>query len=215
MKASLPALKKIRLPWFDETTVIEIEREINVQYSAHSISQDSLQHNTQRRYVFILPKEQEIPTSEMILRIKDMPFLITSTQGNIGEKLPTAWVVDPTIVIEDRIAKRERGKETVTVEDLPYPNKLQETRVREDVLSRRLILKNELGKDVKITVRIIESADVQLENSNPEATRTKKPRFEWDINLQKDTEESILCDYRIRIEKTRQIDKPKPTTEKE
>ncbi|MFX1254771.1 MAG: hypothetical protein ACFFCZ_24380 [Promethearchaeota archaeon] len=214
MKASLPPLKKTRLPWFDESVQVEVEREVNVQYSVSSVTLDSLSHSTQRRYLFKFPQKREIPTSDVILMTKGMPFLITQTPGNIGEKLPTVKLADSTVVVEDRIAKRERGKETVTVEDLPYPNKLQETRTREDIISRRILLKNESGEDIEITVKIVESADVQLIKAEPETTRTEKPRFEWKIALKKDAEESIQCEYKIRIEKVRQIEKPKPEKDK-
>lgn len=215
MKASLPPLKKTRLPWFDELANVVIEREVNIHYTVNSVTQDSLFHNAQRRYVFNFPEEREIPSSDVILMMQGMPFLITRTPGNVGEKLSTIKLMDSTIIIEDRIAKRERGKETVTVEDLPYPDRIQETRVSEDTISRRVVLKNEVGKDIELTVKIVESADVQLIKAIPEATRSEKPLFEWKITLKKDTEESIQCDYRIRIEKIREIEKPKPTKDKE
>ncbi|MFX1519819.1 MAG: hypothetical protein ACFFCD_07855 [Promethearchaeota archaeon] len=215
MKASLPPLKKTRLPWFDELAQVEIEREVTIQYSINSVVQDSLFHNAQRRYVFRFPQEREIPTSDVILMMQGMPFLITKTSGSVGEKLQTVKLTDSTIVIEDRIAKRERGKETVTVEDLPYPDKIQETRVREDIISRRITLKNEVGKDIDLTVKIVESGDVQLIKVIPEAIKAEKPTFEWKIALKKDTEESIQCEYRIRIEKIREIEKPKPPMDKD
>ncbi|MFW9990707.1 MAG: hypothetical protein ACFFD4_01485 [Candidatus Odinarchaeota archaeon] len=214
MRASLPPLKKTRLPWFDEEVQVEIEREITVEYSVTNVQYDSFVHTTQRRYVFLLPQEREIPASQIILMTDGLPFITTSTNGNISERLPTSWLVDPTIIVEDRIMKREKGKEEVTVEDTPYPDKILETRVREDIISRKITLKNELGKDARLTVRIIESADVQMMSAEPISTKTDKPRYEWDVTLGKDAEESIQCRYQIRIEKTRQMDKPKPEEKK-
>ncbi|MHA2272608.1 MAG: hypothetical protein ACXACI_12150 [Candidatus Hodarchaeales archaeon] len=210
MRASLPPLKKTRLPWFDEAAQVEIEREVAIEYSLTMVQQDSLVHHPRRRYLFLLPEEREVPQSDVILMTQGLPFITTSTPGNISEKLPTVWLADPTIVTEDRIVNRIKGKETVTVEDTPYPDKIQETRVREDLLTRKILLKNELGKDLQLIVKIIESADVQMVETTPEPTKVDKPINEYEITLAKDAEESIQCKYQIRIEKTRTIDKPKP-----
>lgn len=214
MKASLPPIKKTRLPWFKEKCQVEVERDVEISYYMASMERDFNSHTTQRRYIFNLANEREIPSSDVILMSVGMPFLNIRTQGNIGQKLPTVRITDPTILVEDRIMEREKGRETVTIEDTPYPDKIQETRVREDVISRKITLKNELGKDASVKVRITESADIQLVSMSPDATTIDKPHYFWQITVPKDADTHIQCKYRIRIEKVRQLPKPVEKTEK-
>jgi len=144
-----------------------------------------------------------------------MPFLMTETPGNIGEKLPTSKLEDPTIIIEDRIAKRVRGEEKITTEDVPYKNQIIERRIREDSIFRRIILKNESGKNIRLNMRIIESADVQIVKTIPEAEKIEKPTFEWSLSLGKDDETSVEVELNFLVETITHIDKSSDTQSKQ
>ena len=207
MKARLPALKTTRLPWFDENTSVEVKREVELKYSKENVLLDKLLLNVQRQYLFRFIKEKNVPASELIMAVEGMPFLMTETQGNIGEKLLTNKITDSTVTVTDLIAKRERGEEKVTVEDLPYKKQITETRIREDKVNRRIIIKNESGKGISVNLKLIESGEVQILKSNPSPDKKEKPIYEWTVSLEKDTEKGIELEISCIIETIRNIER--------
>lgn len=211
MKATLDPRKKVRLQWFSGSVKFTINRLVQITYNLRSVVKDVLLHKVWHHYLFDgeTISQREIPASDVILLTGGLPFLWTKTGGSVAEKLATADLIDPTFKVEDRIITVERGEETVSVKDSPHPDRQIETRERNDLYVRRISIKNELGKETEITLKVFETGNIDFLEANPEPGTQDRPLHEWKLTIPKDTEQNVQIKLKVHVTDTREIKKPK------
>lgn len=211
MKATLDPRKKVRLQWFSGSVQYTINRLVQITYNLRSVVNDVLLHKMWHHYLFDgeTISHREIPASDVILLTGGLPFLWTKTGGSVAEKLATVDLIDPSFKVEDRIITVERGEETVSIKDSPHPDRQIETRERNDHYVRRISIKNELGKETQITLKVFETGNIDFLEAKPGPDLQDRPLHEWKLIVPKDTEKNVQIKLKVHVTETREIKKPK------
>ena len=212
MKGTLHPRKKVRLRWFTGSVNVTIKRTLVLTYNLRSVRQDVLKRKVNYNYQFDgeTIAQREIPASPMILSTGGLPFLWTRTNGSVAEKLATVDLIDHTFQIEERIVEIKRGEEKISVKDSPHPDRQIETKEREDLIVRKVSIKNELGKDAKVIVRMFETGNIVFLDADPKPDKQDRPLHEWVLSVPKDEEQNVQLNLKVHVVETREIEKPKP-----
>jgi len=212
MKATLEPRKKVRLRWFTGQVNYTIKRSIVVTYNLRSVIQDVLSRKVTNYYLFDGETivQREIPASNVILLTGGLPFLWTKTQGSVAEKLATADLIDPTFQAEDRVVEIKRGEEKISLKDSPRPGWQIETKERDDTITRKISMKNELGKDAEVKLQVFEAGNIVFIDADPKPGRQDRPLHEWLLTVPKDEERNVQLEFKVHLIETREIEKPKP-----
>ncbi len=210
MKANIPTRNKIKLNWFKSKANLDIERNINIQYDASSVTYNK--HNWEVSVKYVLVKQgdpKEIPVnSPMTLYKGGLPFLFLSTAGIIGNKIISEELIDDDIKIDDDIVQIIEGEEKVTYEDASDPKQHIEVRTRFDKISRRITIENKLDNEIDLVFDFKQTKDITFVKATPEPSTIEEPDYKFEIKIPSEEKSRITLELQAKIVK--RVTKIKP-----
>lgn len=215
VKANVPSRKKIKLPWFKSKAELNIDRKVEVQYTANSVTYNK--HNYDVNIKYILLKEgdpKDLPSnSPMTLYKGGLPFLFLSTSATIGNKIISEELIDADIVVDDDIVEIREGKPEITFEDAIKPKEHVEVRTRYDKITRKITIENKLDNEVNLELVFKQTKDVSFVKSDPIPTQTEEPLFKYKLSIPSEESKKILLELQAKI--VSRVTKVKPEYAKE
>lgn len=215
MKAKLETRKQVRLPWFKQHKVpFKIQRELEWQYSQYSAENNDISHTINMNYQFE-GLEQLIPETDLIIFDKrGLPQAYMKTEGSIGNKFSTNQVADHELEVRDRIISLKKGENKVSKQPVPphetHLYKEIQIHEREDVIKRKLTLKNRTNKSINpIELKFVENKDVSFIKSNPEVKLKNAPEYQWIISIEAESEVILELEIKVMVIAKYKIEKEK------
>ncbi len=201
MRANIPSRKKIKLEWFKSKAEFKIERKIEFQYTANTVTYNK--HNYDAKVTYVLVKEGEpkdIPSnSPMTLYKGGLPFLFLSTSGTIGNKIISEDLIDSDIVVDDDIVEIKEGKPEITFEDAIKPKQHIEVRTRYDKIFRKITVENKLDNEIEIELNFKQTKDVTFIKSDPTPDETEEPNFKFKVTVPSEQKKKISLELQAKI----------------
>jgi hypothetical protein len=215
VKANIPTRNKIKLNWFKSRANIDIERNINIQYDANSVSYNKINWEVSVKYVLVKEGDpKEIPVnSPMTLYKGGLPFLFLSTAGIIGNKIISEELIDDDVKVDDDIINVVEGEEKVTYEDAIDPKQHIEVRTRFDKITRRVTIENKLDNEIALILDFKQTKDVSYIKANPEPTTIEEPDYKFEMKIPTEVKSRITFELQAKIVK--RVTKIKPEFIKE
>ncbi len=209
MKANLPTRKKIKLNWFKSKCEFNIEREINIQYSATNVSYNKINWDVIVKYVLIKEGDaKEIPINSPMTLYKDnLPFLFLNTAGTIGTKIISEDLIDDDIKVNDDVVNVVEGDAKMTYEDARNFKEQIEVRTRYDKISRKITIENKLDNQIELTLNFKQTKDITFVKSDP-VPEIEEPNYKYKITIPSEKKTSVLLDLQAKI--VSRVTKTKP-----
>jgi hypothetical protein len=210
MKANVPTRKKIKLKWFKDACKVSIERKIEIQYTANSVSSNKFQWDAIIKYVLL--KEGEaiaLPSnSPMTLYKNNLPFLFLNTSECIGNKIISESLIDDDIKISDDIVQIKEGQPSISFEDALEPKDHIEVRTRYDIITRRINIENKLDNPIEVILDFKQTKDVTFVKSEPEPSVIEEPNYKFNITIQSEDNAKVNLELQAKI--VTRVTKTKP-----
>jgi len=203
VKANVPTRKKIKLNWFKSNASLDVERKIEIQYDANSVTYNKQNWDTNVKYVLVKEGDpKEIPVnSQMTLYKGGLPFLFLSTAGIIGNKIISEELIDDDVKVDDDIVNIEEGEEKVTYEDAIDPKQHIEVRTRFDKITRRITIENKLDNHITLLLDFKQTKDVSFIKSIPNPTTIEEPDYKFEIRIPSEEKSRITIELQAKIVK--------------
>jgi len=210
MKATVPTRKKIKLKWFKTKSEFKIERKIEVQYTAQSVSSNKLKWEAIIRYVLVMEGENiDLPSnSPMTLYKNDLPFLFLNTSESIGNKIFSEELIDDDIDIDDDIVQINEGEPKITFEDAIEPKQHIEVRTRYDKITRKINIENKLNNPIDLVLDFKQTKDVTFVKSEPEPSEIEEPNYKFNLSIPSEGNSKFTLELQAKIVK--RVTKTKP-----
>ncbi len=201
MKANVPTRKKIKINWFKSKCEFNIEREINIQYTASTVSYNKINWDVIVKYILIKEGEsKEIPTNSPMTLYKDnLPFLFLNTASTIGNKIISEDLIDDDIIVDDDVINVVEGDAKVTYEDARDPKEHIEVRTRYDKITRKISIENKLDNGIDLTLDFKQTKNVTFVKSEPEPSEKEEPNFRYKINVPSEEKSSVILELQAKI----------------
>ncbi len=201
MKANVPTRKKIKLNWFKSKCDLNIEREINIQYTATNVSYNKINWDVIIRYILVKQGDiKEIPVNSPMTLYKDnLPFLFLNTAGTIGNKIISEDLIDDDVKVDDDVVNINEGIEKVTYEDARDPKEHIEVRTRYDNISRKITIENKLNDDIQLILDFKQTKDIIFVSSEPVPSEIEEPDYKYKINIPSEQKSSIIIELKAKI----------------
>ncbi len=201
MRANVPTRKKIKINWFKSKCEFNIEREINIQYTASTVSYNKINWDVIVKYVLIKEGEsKEIPTNSPMTLYKDnLPFLFLNTASTIGNKIISEDLIDDDIKVDDDVINVVEGEAKVTYEDARDPKEHIEVRTRYDKITRKITIENKLDNGIDLILDFKQTKDVTFVKSEPEPSKKEEPNFKYNINVPSEEKSSVILELQAKI----------------
>ncbi len=203
MKANVPTRKKIKLNWFKSKCDFNIERKVNIEYSANSATYNKQEWDVIVRYIFIKEGDpKDIPSnSPMTIYKNGLPFLFLTTTATIGNKIISEEMIDDDISVDDDIVQLSEGKPEITFEDALKPKEHIEVRTRYDKIIRKITIENKLDNEIELELNFKQTKDVTFVISTPEPTEKEEPNYIYKIKIPSEQKSSVVFDLQAKIVK--------------
>ena len=203
MKANVPTRKKIKLNWFKSKCDFNIERKVNIEYSANSATYNKQEWDVIVRYIFIKEGDpKDIPSnSPMTIYKNGLPFLFLTTTATIGNKIISEEIIDDDISVDDDIVQLSEGKPEITFEDALKPKEHIEVRTRYDKIIRKITIENKLDNEIELELNFKQTKDVTFVISTPEPTEKEEPNYIYKIKIPSEQKSSVVFDLQAKIVK--------------
>ncbi len=210
MRANIPSRKKVKLEWFKAQADFKIEREVHIQYNAHSVSNNKHVHDVKIKYILTKQgKPKELPSSSPITLYKGgLPFLFLSTSATIGNKILSEEIIDADIEINDDIVEIKEGKPEIAFEDALNEKEHVEVRMRYDTIIRKISVENKLTNQIDLTLNFKQSKDIKFMNAQPEPNEIKEPIYGFSLTIPSEETKKITLELQAKIVK--RVTKVKP-----
>ncbi|MFX0087990.1 MAG: hypothetical protein ACFFAU_20220 [Candidatus Hodarchaeota archaeon] len=203
IKANVPTRKKIKLNWFKAKCDFNIERKIEIQYTANDVSSNKLKWDAIVKYVLVKVGDllnKDIPSnSPMTLYKNGMPFLFLNTAESSGTKINSENMIDDDIIVDDDIVNISEGVPKVTYEDASNPKEQIEVRTRYDKISRKITIENKLNNEIDLTFDFKQTKDVTFVKSEPEPSLIEEPNYKYNIKIPSESKSSIVLELQAKI----------------
>jgi len=189
------------LKWFKSKCEFTIERKIEIQYTANSISSNKITWEAIIKYVLIKEGERiDLPTnSPMTLYKNDLPFLFLNTAECIGNKIISEEMIDDDIIISDDIVQIKEGEPKITFEDAIQPKEHIEVRTRYDNVTRKISIENKLDNSIDLILDFKQTKDVAFVKSEPEASEIEEPNYKFKLTIPSEESSKILLELKAKI----------------
>ncbi len=217
MKATLLPRENVRLAWFKaENVKFVYDRKVELYYSDSNLQQDAISRQGTFQIVFQdVPKQ--VPATQIVIFDKalGLPQSYSKTSGSVGPRLSTEWQDDLDVEITDRLVTYDTGKEMIKVEPPPphLRNRLKEIEIRErdDIVTRKLVLKNLTARPIDgLQVKLYENKDIRFEKSKTEPSKKDPPEYTWSVNIPADASSTVEFTLKLHVIKTFEIEKDLP-----
>ena len=189
------------MKWFKSKCEFTIERKIEIQYTANSISSNKITWEAIIKYVLIKEGERiDLPTnSPMTLYKNDLPFLFLNTAECIGNKIISEEMIDDDIIISDDIVQIKEGEPKITFEDAIQPKEHIEVRTRYDNGTRKISIENKLDNSIDLILDFKQTKDVAFVKSEPEASEIEEPNYKFKLTIPSEESSKILLELKAKI----------------
>ena len=189
------------MKWFKSKCEFTIERKIEIQYTANSISSNKITWEAIIKYVLIKEGERiDLPTnSPMTLYKNDLPFLFLNTAECIGNKIISEEMIDDDIIISDDIVQIKEGEPKITFEDAIQPKEHIEVRTRYDNVTRKISIENKLDNSIDLILDFKQTKDVAFVKSEPEASEIEEPNYKFKLTIPSEESSKILLELKAKI----------------
>lgn len=217
MKATLLPRENVRLAWFKAEGInFQYDRKVELSYYQSNLQQDTIARPGRFQIVF-QDVSKQVPESQIIIfdQTLGLPQFYSKTPGSVGSRLSTEWADDFDIEITDRLVSYDEGKETIKIEPPPphLRSRLKEIEIRErdDLVSRKLVVKNLTARLIEgFKIQLFENKDIRFENSPVEIFKQDPPEYTWLTDVPADAISSIEFTLKIHTVKTFEIEKEIP-----
>jgi len=210
MKATVPTRKKIKLKWFKSKCKFNIDRKIEVQYTANSVSSNKLTWEAVIKYILVKEGENvDLPTnSPMTLYKNNLPFLFLNTAESIGNKIISEELIDDDIIINDDIVQIEEGEPKITFEDAIEPKEHIEVRTSFDKILRKINIENKLNYPIELVLDFKQTKEVTFIKSEPEPSEIEEPNYKFKLSIPPEGSSKVALELQAKIVK--RVTKIKP-----
>lgn len=201
MKADIPTRKKIKLNWFKSTCDFNIERKINIEYNANSVTYNKQNWDVIVKYILIKegdPKDIP-PNSPMTIYKNGLPFLFLTTSGTVGNKIISEEMIDDDLSVDDDIVQLTEGEPKITFEDAIKPKEHIEVRTRYDKITRKINLENKLNNEIELVMNFKQTKDVSFVKSEPVPNETEVPNYQYNIKIPSEGNVKVTLELQAKI----------------
>lgn len=201
MKANIPSRKKVKLEWFKSKAQFTIERKIEFQYTANTVTYNKLNYDVNVKYILVKEGEpKDVPSnSPMTLYKGGLPFLFLTSAGAIGNKIISEELVDADIDVDDDIVEVKEGKPEITFEDALKPKEHIEVRTRYDTISRKVTIENKLDNNIEMELNFKQTKDVTFVKAEPAPNETEEPNYKFKLSIPSEETKRITLELKAKI----------------
>jgi len=203
VRANVPTRKKIKLNWFKSKCEFTIDRKINIEYNANSVTYNEQTWDVIVKYILIKegdPKDIP-PNSPMTLFKNGLPFLFLTTSGTIGNKIVSEEMIDDDISVDDDIVHVIEGKPEITFEDALKPKEHIKVRTRYDKIIRKITVENKLDNEIELIFDFKQTKDVVFIKSDPPPSETEEPNYKYHLTIPSEESSKISLELQAKIVK--------------
>jgi len=201
VKANIPSRKKVKLEWFKAKAEFTIERKVEFQYTANTVTYNKLNYDVNVKYILVKEGDpKDVPSnSPMTLYKGGLPFLFLTSAGTIGNKIISEDLIDDDIAVDDDIVEVKEGKPEITFEDALKPKEHIEVRTRYDTITRKINIENKLDNNIEVELNFKQTKDVTFVKAEPAPNETEEPNYKFKLNIPSEETKRITLELKAKI----------------